>query len=476
MITMKKASETGSFRDPSGCVLYFNGAVYRGVDTGTYALMARLESEGLLGKLADERLIVRTDCVAQECEMGRVLHAEFPHYPRFLAHETVPHVSYPYEWSACMLADAAILHLDLQLRLIKHGYSLKDASAFNVAFIGSRPIFMDLPSIEIPRRLDVWVAYGQFCRMFVFPLLLHRQRGVDFKQSFQCDLNGPSVVLTRRILGWRGALRPAAFVDVFMQYMLHIGAERRSGRVAPSTFNTGTAGRPRAQELNLMRLRSKLCTMAERSSATSSWSTYEQTKSYDPDGNEAKAKFVKEAWTEHRPLRVLDLGCNTGRYSEIATECDALVTAVDSDHDCIDMLYKRGRKTNSTILPLCVDITNPSPALGFRHCERKSFEERADYDGVMGLALIHHLLVAARIPLSAIRDMFAALTKKWLIVEYVDPKDTMFQHLLATRENLYTDLSAEKFEAVFNQQFAILKRQELLNGQRVLYLMRKKGS
>jgi SAM-dependent methyltransferase len=373
-----------------------------------------------------------------------------------------------------MLADAATLHLDLQLRLIKHGYSLKDASAFNVSFNGPRPVFMDIPSIEIPRRRDVWVAYGQFCRMFIFPLLLHHQRGVDFRQCFQTDLNGPSVALTRRILGWSGALRPAAVVDVFMQYLLHLTAERRSGSADAAKFNSPVSGSPRAQELNLMRLRNKLCSMSARSPDASSWAGYEQTKSYDTDGNEVKADFVEKAWNEFRPARVLDLGCNTGRYSELAAACGAAVTAVDSDHDCIDMLYKRVRTASAGLLPLCIDITNPSPALGFRHRERKSFEDRADFDGVMALALVHHLLVAARIPLSEIRDLLAALALHWLIVEYVDPRDSMFQRLLATRENLYGDLTREKFEAVFSQTFEIIRTQPVLNGHRVLYLMRKR--
>jgi hypothetical protein len=129
---------------------------------------------------------------------------------------------------------------------------------------------------------------------------------------------------------------------------------------------------------------------------------------------------------------------------------------------------------NAGILPLCIDITNPSPALGFRHRERKSFESRADFDGVMAMALIHHLLVAARIPLSEIRDMLAALTRKWLIVEFVDPKDSMFQRLLVTRENLYEDLTSANFENVFSQQFEIVKRQPILNGCRIIYLMRKR--
>ena len=374
-----------------------------------------------------------------------------------------------------MLADAGILQLDLQLRLLKHGYSLKDATAFNVAFDGAHPVFIDIPSIEIPRRLDVWVAYGQFCRMFVFPLLLHHLRGMDFKQCFLGEINGPSVESTRRMLGLTGALRPAAFVDVFLQHLLHVSAGKGENKQDPAKFNAKVSDDPRPQELNLLRLRSKLQSIRKKSCAKSLWSSYEKTKSYDQPGDAAKTAFVKEALAECGAQSVYDAGCNTGRYSQLAAATGARVIAADADLDCVDVLYRSAQKDKLDILPLSLDITNPSPALGFRHAERKSFEQRADFDCVMALALIHHLLVAARVPLPAMRDMFAALTSKWLIVEFVQPHDSMFLRLLATRENLYEDLTPELFEEVFGNVFEIVRRQEIMNGHRVLYLMRRRA-
>jgi len=469
--------EFGSFRDPSGSVMYLDGRVYRGVGEGTFLRMRELSEAGVLEDLIRDKVLVGTTLVEPDSQEGRRLSEVFAPFAYFLAHETVPFVSYPYEWTAGMLADAGLLHLDLQIRLLKKGYSLKDASAFNVAFVGSRPVFMDVPSIEVPKRRDVWTAYGQFCRMFVYPLLLNRYRGMELRQCFLGNLGGPSVAEARRTLGLIGSLRPDAFVDVFLQNLLCSAAESRIGKTGSATFNRTRSDDSRAQELNLLRLRGKLAKWSVRSGGSSSaWAAYEQTKSYADADEVEKTGFVMDYFKDHHPGMVLDIGCNTGRYSMMAVESGAAVIAADADHDSVDRLYRTVREGGGNLVPLCVDITNPAPALGFRHRERKSFEERARFDCVLALALIHHLLVAARIPLPALCDLFSAMTREWLIIEFVHPKDSMFQRLLATRENLYQDLTAEQFESVFSRSFEVIRRRDIMDGARTLYLMRRSQS
>lgn len=480
-------SEPGSFRDPSGFVFYHEGTVYRGIDDRTFAVMQKLRDDGLLRELAENGMIVKTGLVPSGGDIEHRLREVSGTYGRFLTHETVPFVSYPYEWSVSMLADAGILHLDLQTRLLEHGYSLKDATAFNVAFIGPQPVFIDIPSIEIPRRLDLWVAYGQFCRMFVFPILLHYYRGLGIRECFLGLLEGPGVSEARRMLGFWKSLRPAAFVDVFLQDLLHGAAEKRLDKTCRTDLRDGSAAQPsvteksvpegdsRVQALNLKRLRNKLTRITRRRAARSSWSGYEQTHSYDTTAEGEKEEFVRAMLTTVRPRRVLDLGCNTGRYARLAAKTGAAVTALDSDHDCIDLLYSRVRDKQINILPLNIDITDPSPARGFRHCERMCFEDRCTFDMVMALALVHHLLVSARIPLPDLRDMFYALTREWLIVEFIAVRDPMFQKLLALRENYYQDLNPEMFESVFGDVFEIVQRHDIMDGRRTLYLVKKKG-
>ena len=59
-------------------------------------------------------------------------------------HETLPLVTYPYEWPFEYLKQAACLILDLLADALRNGCTLKDASAFNVQFIDTRPTFIDV--------------------------------------------------------------------------------------------------------------------------------------------------------------------------------------------------------------------------------------------------------------------------------------------------------------------------------------------
>jgi SAM-dependent methyltransferase len=468
------SKEFGSFRDPSGSIFYFDDEVYRGVDAETFDRVQGLLASGLLPELMEAGLVVDTELVPPDSATARKLATSFGSDVRFLKHAKIPFVSYPYEWTTAMLADAGILHLDLQLRLIAKGFSLKDATAFNVAFVGARPVFMDIPSIEVPRQSNVWIAYGQFCRMFLYPLLLQRARGMDLRQCFLGNLDGPSVAATRRLLGLRGSLARKAFVDVFLQHLLCGAAEKRIQSSKSIGLNRGgAAGDFRAQELNLTRLRRLLVKLSAPCSGKSDWASYEQTKTYTDADETVKSRFIERFLQAQAPRSVLDMGCNTGRYSWLALESGASVIAMDADHECVEALYHSVRGTQRNLIPLCMDITNPSPSLGFRHAERKSLEARVLFDAVFALALIHHLLVSARIPLPALCDLFATMTRKWLIIEFVHPDDAMFQRLLATREHLYKDLTAEGFEVAFKRSFEIVQRQDLMGGRRVLYLMKK---
>ena len=472
MATPNVTREFGSFRDPDGSVFYFEDEVFRRVDRDTFDRIAQLMQNGLLPELILDALVVDTAIVDPDSSTGKTLSAMYGENACFLKHAKIPFISYPYEWTANMLADAGILHLDLQLRLLKKGYSLKDATAFNVAFVGSRAVFMDVPSIELSKQKSVWFAYGQFCRMFVYPLLLHRYRGLDMRQCFLGHLDGPSVAATRQMLGLWRSLSSKAFVDVFLQNLLCGAAEKRIGKSKSIGLDSARSDDSRPQELNLMRLRRLLLSFSQGRGGASAWAAYESTKTYTDTDEAAKTNFIKSFLEEHKPASVLDMGCNTGRYSMMAVESSARVVSIDSDHDSVNALYCSVRQDARDLLPLCLDITNPSPSLGFRHLERKSFEARTDFDAVFALALVHHLLVSARVPLAELGPMFAVLTQQWLIVEFVAPDDSMFQRLLATRENLYADLTAQQFEEAMSGAFEIVRRCEIMGGNRALYLMK----
>ncbi|NQU11249.1 hypothetical protein HQ590_10690, partial [bacterium] len=223
--------DAGSFRDPSGQVFHWQGRVFRGLSEDTWRVVREVEEHGLLAALAEEGLIVHTSLIAPGTELHRALSQHCPEYPHFLEHARVPFVSYPYEWSTAMIADAALLQLELQCRLIREGFALKDASVYNTQFLNGRPVFIDIPSIEHAPRNDVWTAYGQFCRHFLFPLLLVHYRHIDLRGYYLCSLEGQDIETVYQVLGATSSLRPALFFDVFLQRQLQHYGERRVGEL-----------------------------------------------------------------------------------------------------------------------------------------------------------------------------------------------------------------------------------------------------
>jgi len=461
----------GSYRDPSGYVFRREGRVFRAVDQQCRDLLAELADNGLLPKLLREHAIVQTDFVDDEALL-RSLQAEHPGYDHFLKHETLSTISYPYEWSVSMLADAGILTLDLQMRLLGSGCSLKDATAYNVQFVGGRPIFIDLSSIERPRRLDLWFALGQFTQMFTFPLLLCRHAGWDLRSYFLANLGGRGIEEVARSFGWLQRLRPRMLLDLTLPLLLHRWAEKgqqRTRREMLEKPKTDTG----PQILNLKRLRSKIAKLANGYKPRGVWSEYTQICNYDDEAEQTKKSMVREFLDSTRPERVLDLGCNTGDYSRLAADCGAEVLAVDSDHDAVEILYRQLREDPAPITPMVIDLCNPSPGIGYMNRERVPFLDRVRADCLLALALMHHLLVSGNLPPAAIRDMLFELTNRDLVLEFIPTDDGMFQRLMKFRVDLFGDLTLDTCRNVFLERFDLLKEQPIPDSKRTLLFLRK---
>lgn len=462
----------GSFRDPAGYVFFFDDHTYRALDSSSFSLVQQLEKEGILSELCSQGYLINTRVIESSAPLFTILQRELPNEQHFLHHETIPFISYPYEWSFSMLADAAQLQLTLQLKLLERGYSLKDASAFNVQFLNCRPVFIDILSIEKPRRKDVWIAYGQFCQMHLFPLLLKHYMNLSTRGYFLDSINGLPVEEVYRMIGRWNALKPALIMDVFLQYYFQ---KSSAGKITPLKHKLAQEeSSAAAQSINLRRLSRKIGRLTRSRKTASRWSDYIKTHTYSPEAEAEKVRYIKEFLAQHAPRTVLDIGCNTGRYSLLASQSGARVIAVDSDHDSIDILYQHARNEQAAVLPLWVDIANPTPAVGFRNRERKSFMERLKSEAVFALALIHHLLVTSRIPLDAICELFHDLTTQYVIVEFIEREDEMFQSLLALREDIYGKVSRDFFLTTFTKQFDLIDQCVLSKSRRTLFTFKKK--
>lgn len=464
--------DSGSFRDPSGYVFYFQDEIYRALDSDSFSLIQQLHNDGLLNNLEKLGYLIPTKTISHTDSVYKTLRKNLPHENHFLHHAKVTTISYPYEWSFSMLADSAKLQLELQLKLIEKGYSLKDASAFNVQFIHCRPVFIDILSIEKLRFKELWIAYGQFCQMYLFPLLLKRYKNISSKGYYLNNINGLNVEEVYHIFGPLASLKPTLFMDVFLQYYFQKSASNKNAALKQKLGKEGSD--ITSQIINLKRLQRKIDKISRAHKPIGHWMDYINKNTYSLKAEEEKVNYIQNFLKKNSPQTVLDLGCNTGRYSLLASESGAEVIAVDFDHDSIDLLYRHAKKAQANILPLWVDIANPSPGLGFRNQERKSFMERVKADAVFALALIHHLLITSRIPIDAIRDLFYELTDSYLVVEFIGRNDDMFQTLLALREDIYDHINQDFFLATFSKKFDLINQHKINSTERIIFTFKKK--
>jgi predicted nicotinamide N-methyase len=436
-------TRTGSsFRDPSGFLFTRNGTLLRQVNERYRSHYELLRSSGLYEALVADRLLVPH-------EERPLSEAAGPGAAYVLRPELIPFVSMPYEWSFGQRQAAALTTLRVQEVALQHGMILKDATAFNVQFIGARSVFIDTLSFERYAEGSPWVAYRQFCQHFLGPLALQARVDIRLGDLLRTHLDGVPLDLASTLLGSKAWSSLALFTHV----RLHAGSISRHAATEGARAGTKVAHSPRVSRRGLDGLVAHLRSAVEGLKWTprgTEWGSYEETHNYDAMGGNAKQSLVADFIRETSARRVLDLGANAGAYSRIAREAGAqLVVAADSDPAAVELGYRRlAAEGNSSIHSLLLDLRNPSPAQGWDFTEWPSFAARGEFDVVMALALVHHLAIGNNVPLPRVAAMLARLGRT-VIVEWVPKADPQVQRLLSAREDIFDEYTEEHFRAAF---------------------------
>jgi hypothetical protein len=452
--------DPGSFRDRSSRVFMRDGRIFRAMDAEALATWRRAQTQPFVQQMVSQQEIVGT----REVPAGERAAFALPSgVAGVLEHVRIPFISYPYEWSFAMLREAALLHLRLLTESIRAGLILKDASPYNIQFVGKQPVFIDIGSFTPHSPGEPWLAYRQFCELMLFPLLLQAYRGVHFQPILRGELEGISA---RQFLQWlrrRDLFRPGVFTHGWLQAKL----EQHTQALTTSTVgDLKTSGFKTALIENLLRKLTRLVERLHWQPPQTQWTNYDDSLSHVADDRQAKSAFVHKV-CQFRPRDLVwDLGCNDGRYSMIACESAATVVAMDADHACVDQLYRAADSPN--VLPLCLDLANPSPAMGWRGRERKRIEDRGRPQLILCLGLIHHLVIAANIPLAEVVDWLASLRAE-VILEFPSKQDRMVQALLRNKRDQYDDYSRESLEAQLRRHFDVGLCESLPSGERTLY-------
>lgn len=469
---------TVSFRDPSGRVVVANGRTFRVVNddhraTTTAFLATRLCAELVNSKtLIDARVVVEDDLKQQVIQLAGSESAD----PMVLEHEYIGFSSYPYEWPPEMLYAAGELTLDLMERLLPEKFGLKDASPYNVLYRGARPVFIDLLSIEKRGPADAtWLAYAQFTRTFICPLLATKYFGVGLDQTFSVYRDGLQPEHVFRMSSMWQKFQPVFLTSVSLPTLLSRMEPRRYQKIYQTRPVRSADQASFILSRQLQSLRRKLEAAKPLSSRKSTWHDYEKREQQCERFLPVKKAFVERALKEAKPRAVLDVGCNLGYFSLLAARAGCSVVAIDQDPVVVGGVWRRAAEEKLDILPLVVDITWPTAGLGWRNLETRGFLDRAlgSFQCVLMLAVIHHLLVTERIPLEEILKLASELTTDRLVIEFVAPDDPMFRLLTRGNDHLYKYLTRDLFESLSKRHFVIERNEQLGNSSRWLYQMRR---
>lgn len=451
--SMNEQQNTGSFRDPSGFVFSANGRIYRRINPCYKETYDALKAERVYDKLIEQGFLVPH----KEVYYGED-HID-------LEAEKIPFISYPYEWSFSQLKDAALHTLALQKQLVEWGFSLKDASAYNIQFVNGKPIFIDTLSFE-RFEPNPWIAFGQFLRHFLYPLMLMQMVDLRANQLLRLWIDGIPEDVIYTLLPNRKWLS--------LNYWLYVKLPYSATQKYSAHRKKVQRTLPKEKMLKLMDALQMAIGGIKPKKAPTEWGNYYATTNYNEHSFDEKTKLVDQFLQTINPKTVWDLGANNGNFSRLASTKGIPTVAFDIDPLAVEKNYLTIKKTQETnLLPLQLDLTNPSGGIGWANQERLALHQRGPADCGLILALIHHLAIGNNVPFGALASYFADLFNA-IIIEFIPKEDSKIQEMLLNRKDVFDEYTQEHFERSFESFFSIEAKQAIPGSLRTLYWMKKK--
>jgi ribosomal protein L11 methylase PrmA len=466
--------ESSSFRDPSGFLFYREDPSLKPTSGGQKPGRILFRQVNVSYK-KDYTMLMESGLYTTLVEKGYMIpHEEVDvppedpdHAYKILKPRRISFISYPYEWCFSQLKDAALLTLEIQRTAFDCGMSLKDASVYNIQFENGRPIFIDTLSFEQYREGEPWIPYRQFCQHFLAPLALMSYRDIRFGQFLKIYIDGIPLDFTSNLLPFRTKLKFSLFTHIHLHAKSQKTYEDRTvdvnGRqVSPLAF----CGIIESLYAAVQKL--------EWKPGKTVWGAYYENTNYTEKAFQTKKEIINQFIMKAGPRVVWDLGANTGIFSRIAGNKQIKTIAFDRDPGAVELNYRTARENSEEyLLPLLMDLTNPSPGTGWENTERASFIQRGPADLVMALALIHHLAIANNVPLPGIARFFHTLGR-FLIIEFIPKEDSQVKRLLSTRDDVFPGYTRECFEHDFSRYFTIVDKKPVAQSKRILYLMQSR--
>jgi hypothetical protein len=453
---MESERITSSFRDPSGYV-YEDGNHIRRVIKPIYFRQYQALSGEFYQKLFSKKYLIPHAEISKS-DINIIIQPE-----------KIPFVSYPYEWSFPQYKHAAQLTLKMQMFCLENGFSLKDASAFNVTFHNGKPIFIDTLSFDFYHQDEPWKAYKQFIMHFLGPLVLSSYFGLDFLKSLATDIDGIPLKRLSKLLPFKSRFSPTLWTNI------HLPA-KYEGKYAAS----GTAKAAKLSKSSQMKLLQSLYDFISELKAVENteWDDYYNQTNYNDEAYQAKKSFIKEWVDTLQGKRVIDIGGNDGTFArEFASEAQFIIVA-DVDANAVGQNYRRViENKEKNILPVVADILNPAAGYGFNNRERFSFIERVQamqLSGCMALAVIHHITLSGNIPFDMSAKFFSKMAPS-LLIEFPTRNDSWVQYLLESKRDFkdhFGFYNEVNFQREYSKFYQIEKKFAIPDSERILYSLK----
>ena len=454
--------DPASFRDPSGFIFYRDNNLYRQINKYYKETFDQLVKSKFYELLIKKEFLISHEEV--DCSLALTNEAY-----KVIKPDQIKCITYPYEWSFSQLKDAALLTLEIQNLALTHGFSLIDASAYNIQFHKGRPIFIDTLSFEPLQEGHPWTAYRQFCQHFLAPLALMAKTDIFLGQLLKINVEGIPINLASKLLP------KTTWINLSLVLHIHMHAIAQS-KFSGKKINKEST-RKSFNKTSYLALADNLKTAINKLSWSpkgTEWQNYYiDNNNYTDDGRQNKENIVENLVRDIAPKLTWDLGANTGKYSRIASKISDEVYAWDIDPGCVELNYREIKKNGeSNILPLLLDLTNPSPSIGWANNERGNLQDRGPVDLILALGLVHHLAIANNLPFDRIAEYLSKLTTH-LIIEYIDKNDSQITRLLNARKDIFTRYNQENFESCFSRYFQIVSKHPIEGTLRTIYCMQK---
>lgn len=464
----KLFQETGSFRDPAGNVFVADNRVFRSINEVARAGYEEIRGKGILSKVIQQGYLIGFEELSKSDWPIDTLGAAY-----VVEHPRIPYISYPYEWSFSQLKAAALHHLDFQLALLESDVVLSDATAYNIQFIGCKPVFIDFLSLRPYRKGEFWLGHRQFCEQFLNPLLLRAFNGIYHNAWFRGSLEGIRTIDLARLVPTSKKFSWNVVSQVILQAKLDSKVINTPDKLIKKAKSHGQLSK-NAYYGFLSQMRKWISKLVPADGGKTAWRDYAHTHTYTSKEAALKRQFVKDFIAATKPKTLIDMGCNTGDYSVVALESGAeYVVGFDFDQQAIDLAFSRAIDQQLPFLPLFLDAANPSPNQGWMQAEREGFAGRTKADALVALAFEHHLAIARNIPLQQVIQWLVNIAPHG-VIEFVPKSDSTIQRMLSLREDIFYDYSVETFEIHLKSLSTIIKKQFVSESGRCLFWYERK--